>query len=82
MKKIFKKIKTFLLESNHYWHLIGGFAVGLFAFDCWTALYAAVIAASCLEFKDSEYGNQWDWTDWLLTIGGALPPALFWLIVG
>lgn len=76
------KIIQFLKTSNRYKHLIGGFLVGICALDTWTALYAAIVAASCLEFKDSEYGNQWDWTDWLLTVGGALVPALFWLLVG
>lgn len=30
MKRFFKKIKAFLLESDHYKHLIGGFAAGMF----------------------------------------------------
>ena len=29
MKKIFSKLKSFLMESNHYKHLIGGFLVGI-----------------------------------------------------
>jgi hypothetical protein len=31
MKKIFSKLKSFLMESNRYNHLIGGLLVGLCA---------------------------------------------------
>ena len=81
MKRIFKKIMAFLMESNHYKHLIGGFAVGMLAFNPWAALYAGTIAASCLEFKDAVYGNKWDWTDWAVTIAGALVASIFWRLV-
>lgn len=81
MKRFFKKIKDFLTESNHYKHLIGGFAVGMLAFNPWAALYAGTIAASCLEFKDAAYGNKWDWTDWDVTIAGALVASVFWRLV-
>ena len=63
-----KKILNFLTASNRYKHLIGGFAVGLCALDLWTAIYATIVAASCLELKDKLYGNKWDWGDWVLTL--------------
>ena len=47
------KIISFLKESDRYKHLIGGFIVGLLALTPWTAIYAAAVAASCLELKDS-----------------------------
>ena len=81
MKRFFKKIKAFLLESNHYKHLIGGFAVGMFGVNPWAALYAGIMAASCLEFKDAAYGNKWDWTDWAVTVTGALVASGFWCLV-
>nr|DAU11624.1 MAG TPA: putative periplasmic lipoprotein [Bacteriophage sp.] len=28
--------------------------------------------ASGMEFKDKEYGNQWDWLDWAATILGGM----------
>ena len=75
------KIFSFLKESNHYKHLIGGFVVGMFGVNPWTSFYASIIAASCLEFKDAAYGNKWDWTDWAMTIAGALVASIFWRLV-
>ena len=43
------KIIEFLKQSNRYKHLIGGLLVGILAFTPWTALYAAAVAASCLD---------------------------------
>lgn len=36
------------------------------------SIYAVAIAASCLEYKDQAYGNNWDWSDWWCTIIGGL----------
>ena len=58
------KIIEFLKQSNRCKHLIGGLLVGLLAFSPWTALYAATVAASCLELKDKLKGGFWDWIDW------------------
>ena len=44
-----KKIITFLKTSNRYKHLVGGLMVGLLGFTPWTAIYATVVAACCLE---------------------------------
>lgn len=75
------KIILFLKTSNRYKHLIGGFLVGIFALDAWTALYAAIVAASCLELKDVLHGCRWDWIDWIITaIGGGIA-ALIWLLI-
>ena len=59
-----KKIIAFFKMSNRYKHLIGGLMVGLLGFTPWTAFYAAAIAASCLELKDTLRGSPWDWIDW------------------
>ena len=55
------KIIEFLKQSNRYKHLIGGLLVGFAALNPWTALYASIIAASCLELKDKLKGGLWDW---------------------
>ena len=75
------KIIEFLKQSNRYKHLIGGLLVGILAFTPWTALYAAAVAASCLELKDKLKGRLWDWIDWSLTVIGGILSALFWGIV-
>lgn len=53
MNKFFK----FFAASNRYKHLIGGFIVAALAGSFYAAVYAAVVAASCLELKDRLYGN-------------------------
>ena len=73
-----KKILNLLKASNRYKHLIGGFAVGLCALDLWTAIYATIVAASCLELKDKLYGNKWDWIDFAMTIVGGMIPTLIY----
>lgn len=76
-----KKILNFLKASNRYKHLIGGFAVGLCALDLWTAIYATIVAASCLELKDKLYGNKWDWVDWALTLAGGYVASILYVFV-
>lgn len=75
------KIISFLKESDRYKHLIGGFIVGLLALTPWTAIYAAVVAASCLELKDKLKGCYWDWLDWILTLVGGGIAAIIWLFL-
>ena len=68
-----KKIIAFLQNSNHYKHLIGGFIVSWLTASPYAGIYAAVVAATCLELKDRLYGNKFNLTDWLLTVvGGAM----------
>ena len=75
------KIISFLKESDRYKHLIGGFVVGLLALTPWTAIYAAAVAASCLELKDKLKGGYWDWLDWILTVVGGGIAAIIWLFL-
>ena len=76
------KIFSFFAASNRYKHLLGGFFVAALAGSFYAALYAAAVAASCLELKDRLYGNRWDWTDWLCTLlGGLLAAIVFYLII-
>ena len=75
------KIISFLSKSNRYKHLVGGLLVGLCALSPWTAIYSAIVAASCLELKDKLHGCLWDWIDWLCTVSGGFIAMLFWCIV-
>ena len=66
------KIFSFFAASNRYKHFIGGFIVAALAGSLYAAIYAAAVAASCLELKDRLYGNLWDWADWLCTLLGCI----------
>lgn len=46
------KFFSFFAVSNRYKHLIGGFIVATLAGSFYAAIYAAAVAASCLELKD------------------------------
>ena len=75
------KFFSFFAASNRYKHLIGGFIVPAPAGSFYTAIYAAAVAASCLELKDRLYGNLWDWLDWLCTLlGGSIAALMFYLL--
>lgn len=71
----------FLKQSNRLKHLIGGFIVGLVALNWWSAIYATIVAASCLELKDKLYGNKWDWVDWALTLAGGYVASILYVFV-
>lgn len=77
MNKFFQFLKT----SNRYKHLVGGFLVGLLALSPFTAIYAATVAASCLELKDKLHGCYWDWLDWCMTVAGGAAASLIWLLL-
>ena len=70
----------FLKQSNRLKHLIGGFIVGLLSLNWWCAIYATMVAASCLELKDKLYGNKWDWIDFAMTIVGGMIPTLIYIL--
>lgn len=65
-----KKLKEWLCKSNRWKHLTGGLIIGIFAFGWFTAMYAGVLAATALEYKDKAHGSKWDWIDFGLTIAG------------
>ena len=72
-----KKLIFWLKESDRYKHLIGGFLIALITFNPIYALYSSILAASCLEFKDKQWGGEWDWQDWIITVvGGVLAMVL------
>ena len=65
-----------LTESNRQKHFLYAIPIGfLFTILC------VLGVASGLEFKDKEYGNQWDWLDWTATILGGLVGQLIQIIM-
>lgn len=58
-----------------------GFIVATLAGSFYAAIYAAAVAASCLELKDRLTGNLWDWTDWLCTVLGGIIAALMFYVL-
>ena len=67
-----KKLIEWLGMSNRWKHLIGGLIIGIFSFGWFTAMYAGVLTAGALEYKDKVYGGRWDWIDFGLTVAGAM----------
>lgn len=54
-----------LKESNRQKHFLYAIPIGfLFTILC------VLGVASGMEFKDTQYGNHWDWKDWWATIAG------------
>ena len=76
-----KKIIAFLKNSNHYKLLIRGFIVSWLTASPYTGIYAAVVAATCLELKDRLYSNKFDLTDWMLTVAGGAAAAIVWIAI-
>ena len=76
-----KKLLEWLNKSNRYKHIIGGAVVALMAISVYGAIYAAVVAASCLEYKDMASGNVLDWADWACTVGGGTIGAAVILLI-
>lgn len=65
-----------LTESNRQKHFLYAIPVGfLFTILC------VLGVASGLEFKDKQYGNQWDWLDWIATMLGGLVGQLIQIII-
>jgi hypothetical protein len=66
-----------ILESNRWKHLIGGCILGLLL-----TILCAIGCAGGMEFKDKQWGGQWDWLDFLATIlGGLIGQGLQILII-
>ena len=65
-----------LKESNRQKHFLYAIPIGfLFTILCVLGM------ASGLEFKDKQYGNQWDWLDWLATMLGGMVGQLLYIII-
>ena len=68
MKKFFDWFK----ESNRYKHFIGGILLGYFSCNLYCAIFVGLTVGGALEFKDKEYGGNWDNIDLILTVLGSL----------
>lgn len=65
-----------LKESNRLKHFLYAIPIGyLFTILC------VLGVASGLEFKDRQYGNQWDWLDWLATMLGGMVGQLLQIVI-
>ena len=65
-----------LKESNRLKHFLYAIPIGfLFTILCVLGI------ASGLEFKDKQYGNQWDWLDWLATMLGGMVGQLLQILI-
>ena len=56
-----------ITESNRLKHFIYAFPIGFFL-----TVLCVLGVASGMEFKDRQYGNRWDWADWIYTMLGGL----------
>lgn len=65
-----KKILNWLMTSNRWKHLVGGLCIGIAANDWYCAVYAGVLTAGALEYKDKAHGSAWDWADFGCTVAG------------
>lgn len=65
-----------MFKSNRDKHFLYAIPIGfLFTILC------VLGVASGLEFKDRQYGNQWDWLDWLATMLGGMVGQLLQIII-
>lgn len=68
---------NWLLESNRLKHLLFAIPYGLFL----TILFVLGLALG-MEFKDKQYGNEFDWLDIAATmIGGTIGQIIMLLII-
>ena len=65
-----------LTESNRQKHFLYAIPIGLLF-----TILCVLGVASGMEFKDKQYGNQWDWLDWIATILGGLIGQLIQIII-
>ena len=63
-------IIKWIMASNRWLHLLGGFAVGLLSNTFYCSVLAGVGVAGALEFKDYQWGGRPDVIDFLITIVG------------
>lgn len=63
----FEVMCRWLLESNRWKHLVGGFVLGLFL-----TFFCAMGCGGGMEFKDRQWGGKWDWIDFGCTVFGGL----------
>lgn len=64
------KVIEWLKTSNRWKHLVGGVFIGFCSNDWYCAGYAGIGIAAALELKDVQWGGEWDWIDFALTVVG------------
>lgn len=64
------KFLTWFDDSHHWQHFIGGAAIGFGADDEYCAIYAGALVAAALEFKDKQWGGEFDCADFTTTVLG------------
>lgn len=65
-----------LTESNRQYHFLYAIPIALVL-----TILCAIGVASGMEFKDKQYGNKWDWLDWLATVLGGLVGQIIQLVI-
>ena len=71
------KLIRWIMASNRYKHILGGLFIGALADSDYCAAYAGIGVAAALELKDKQWGGEWDWTDFALTVAGVVVGRLF-----
>ena len=68
---------SWIKESNRWRHFLYAIPLALVL-----TVFSAIGCAGGMEFKDLQYGNRWDWLDFLATVlGGIVGQALQVLII-
>ena len=67
---------SWLKESNRTKHLLYAIPIGFIL-----TILAVIGCAFGMEFKDKQYGNQWDWLDWLATMLGGMVGQLLQILI-
>lgn len=70
-------MNNWITESNRWKHFLYAIPLALVL-----TVLAAIGCAGGMEFKDLQYGNRWDWLDFLATVlGGIVGQAMQVLII-
>jgi len=67
---------SWINESNRIKHFLYAIPIGL----VFTILCTLGVAGG-MEFKDKQYGNKWDWLDFIATILGGLIGQIIQIII-
>lgn len=65
-----------LIESNRLKHFCYAIPIGIIF-----TILCVLGVASGLEFKDKQYGNKWDWLDWIATILGGIVGQVIQILI-
>ena len=65
-----------LIESNRLKHFCYAIPIGMIF-----TILCVLGVASGLEFKDKQYGNKWDWLDWIATMLGGIVGQVIQILI-